>query len=123
MSNLTRFNSQIEGLLETLTKSFPDFTDIKIFKEKFNLAKKANPQLVLLIFLKYIYPYKEKVINKEEQFFLSDSLTYKFTNDEDLQKQTNINNEYILTKALNLKELWKKMNPQQKETLWTYFNV
>ena len=123
MSNLTRFNTQIDNLLNTLSESFPEFTDIKIFKEKFNLAKKANPKLVLVIFLKHIYPLKEKVVNKDEEFFLSEDLTNKFVNNKDIQKEGNVNQEYVLTKALNLKDIWKKMDTQQKESIWTYFSV
>ena len=123
MSNLTKFNTQIENLLDNLSQTFPDFTDVKVFREKFNMAKKANPQLILVIFLKHIYPFKEYVIKKDEQFFLSDDLTNKLANNEELQKEGNINNEYILTKALNLKNLWKRMNNQQKETMWQYFYV
>ena len=44
MSNLGRFNTQLENLLNDLIKSFPDFIDIKMFKEKFLLAKKVNPK-------------------------------------------------------------------------------
>ncbi len=123
MSNLGRFNTQLENLLNDLIKSFPDFIDIKMFKEKFLLAKKVNPKLVLLIFLKYIYPYKTHIVEQNVKFFLDDSLTSEFVDNEELQKEGNVDNEYILTKALNFKKMWSKMSDQQKQTVWIYFKV
>lgn len=122
-SNLGRFNTQLENMLNELIKTFPNFMDIKIFKEKFLLAKSTNPQLILLIFLKYAYPFKQKVLDKDEAFFLSDNLTDQITNNKDIQKDGNVDSEYILTKALNIKELWHQMDSQQKDVLWTYFKV
>jgi hypothetical protein len=122
-SNLGRFNSQLENMLNDLSSVFPDFIDIKVFREKYYLARSSNPRMIILTFLKYIYPYKDKIVNKDEQFFLSDNLTKNITNNSDLQKDVNADNEFILTKALNLKTLWLDMNEQQKNTLWTYFKV
>ena len=123
MSNLGRFNSQLENMLNDLSKSFPNFMEIKIFREKFLIAKTSNPKLILLIFLKYIYPYKDSILNQDETFFLSDSLTDNITNNDQIQKDGNVDNDYILTKALNIKGLWGKMSKQEKDTLWTYFKV
>jgi hypothetical protein len=122
-SSLSRFNSQLENLLNDLSDTFPDFMDIKIFREKYYLAKSANPKMIILIFLKYIYPYKEHILERNEDFFLSDSLTDNITNNKDIQNELGTDNDFILTKALNLKTLWNKMNEQHKETLWTYFRV
>ncbi len=122
-SNLGRFNSQLENMLNDLSNAFPNFMDIKIFREKYYLAKSANPRMIILVFLKYIYPYKKQIMERDEQFFLSDNLTQNVANNRDLQKDSNADNEYILTKALNLKTLWNDMNEQHKNTLWTYFKV
>ena len=131
-SNLGKFNNQIENLLNDLLKIFPSNMEIKLFKEKFLLVKGTNPQIILLVFLKYIYPYKAKIVANDEAFFLSDDLTKEILNNEELKKEMkeqgktigeNVDDEYILTKALGLKELWTKMNQEQHDTLWTYFKV
>ena len=131
-SNLGKFNTQIENLLNDLLIIFPTNMDIKIFKEKFLLVKATNPQIILLVFLKYIYPYKAKIIANDEEFFLSDNLTKEILNNEELKTEMkeqgkavgeNVDDEYILTKALGLKELWNKMDQSQHDTLWTYFKV
>lgn len=123
MSNLQRFNSQLENMLNDLIRIFPEAKSIRVYKEKFILARGANPQMVLLIFLKYIYPYKQQIINKEESFFLSDNLTDKIVNNNELKEEVEADSEYILTEALGMKNLWNKMGEEQKETLWTYFKV
>jgi len=123
MSNLTRFNTQVENLLNDLTKIFPDFIDLKIFREKFNIVKSTNPKLILLVFLKYAYPYKKKVLDQDEAFFFFFDLTQEVTNNKDIQKDGNVDSDYILTKALGIKELWSIMTEQQKQTVWTYFKV
>lgn len=127
-SNLGKFNLTIENFLNDLLKIFPTNMEIKLFREKFLLAKSANPKLTLLVFLKYAYPYKSKIIAEDEDFFLSESLTNEFLNNPDLKKDIaesgeRNDDEYILNKALNLKELWKKMDEDQRKTVWTYFKV
>jgi len=131
-STLGKFNLQIERLINDLLKVFPSNIDIKLFKEKFLIAKSANPQLILLTFLKYGYPYKNKIMDKDEDFFLSDNLTKEILNNEDLKKDIkengqligeNIDDEYILNKALNLKDLWKQMDENDHEVIWNYFKV
>ncbi len=122
-SNLGRFNTQLENMLNDLLKLFPDFMEIKIFREKFLIAKKSNPKMILLVFLKYIYPYKQYILDQNDDFFLSDNLTKNISNNKEIQKDGDVDNEYILTKALNIKQLWKRMDQAEKETLWMYFKV
>lgn len=122
-SNLQRFNTQLENMLDDLIRIFPDAKDIKVYREKFLLARGANSQLVLLVFLKYVYPYKQKIFDRDEDFFLSDNLTNEITNNDEIRKETEADSEYILTKALGLKGLWKRMDEEQRDTLWTYFRV
>ena len=122
-SNLGRFNTQLENMLNDLLKLFPDFMEIKIFREKFLIAKKSNPKMILLVFLKYIYPYKQYILDQNDDFFLSDNLTKNISNNKEIQKDGDVDNEYILTKALNIKQLWKRMDQVEKETLWMYFKV
>ena len=121
--SLQRFNSQLENLLNDLIRIFPENKNIKVYREKFLLAKSANPQLILLVFLKYVYPYKQQVQDKNEQFFLSDHLTNEISNNEDVKKDSESDSEYIITQALGIKKLWTRMSDEQKETLWKYFKV
>jgi hypothetical protein len=123
MSNLSRFNAQFENMLNDLLILFPDNKELKIFREKFMIAKSTNAKMILLIFLKYIYPYKQKIMNKDEKFIMSNDLMDELKNNKNIQKEVNVDSEYIITKALNIKNLWIKMNENDRETLWKYFQV
>lgn len=123
-TSLSRFNEQLENLLLDLIKILPNNIEIKLFYEKFNLLKKIDPKKILLIFLKYIYPYKQKIMNEDESYFLNEYTETELLNNKELQKEAEVDNEYILTKAINLKNLWKnKLNDQNKNTVKMYFKV
>lgn len=121
--NLKRFNQQLENLLNDLIALFPDNKNIKVYREKYLLAKGMNPQLVLLIFLKYIYPYKQYIVDKNEEFFLSDNLISSVSSNSDIQKESDSDTDYILTQALGMKKLWQMMEDREKEIMWQYFKV
>lgn len=123
-SNLGKFNNQIENMLKDLIKIMPEEIDIKIFYEKFQLAKKANPQKILLVFLSYIYPYKEKILKCDEEFFLSDNNTNNIIYNNGEIQNSGVDADLIITKAINMKHIWKnKLSEPNKKTLWTYFKV
>lgn len=133
MSNLTKFNNQILEIVEFLIKNVKNNRDIKIFKEKFDTVKKYNPQIVLSMYVKYIYVKNEmgvvlrdKIIAKDEAFFLEDGLERKLLKDKNAQadlKESGANEEYILNKAMNIKRIWKEeLNDKQKQVMWIYFN-
>ena len=44
--------------------------DIQLFREKYNLARSANSNLIIDYFCLYVYPLKQKIMNQEESFFL-----------------------------------------------------
>ncbi len=128
MSHLTKFNTQVDHLIKKLLDIVVDkdlSRDLKIFNEKYKIVRSTNPKIILQAFLKYIYPYKDQIMNKEEKFFLGDEI------DDDLNKKKNEiiqdsgqSQEFILTKALHLKELWKNhLSPTNKEVIWKYFQV
>jgi len=123
MSNISKFNIQLDNLLVELGKLFSDNMEIKIFREKFALVKTANPRLVILLFLKYVYPYKEHIFSKNELFFLSDDLLNEIKKNEDIKKEAKVDDDYIITKAIDFKKFWYQMTPQQQNTIWKYFQV
>ena len=114
MSNLTKFNLTLSNLIDDLIRVFPDYTNLEIFKEKFNLLKSSNPRLILTYFKNTIYPYKSQIEAKEEKFFL----------EKDYKEDVTIENkQWALDEVLNLKTLWKKLSPSNQETVWKYFLV
>lgn len=116
MSNTKKFNLTINNLIDDLLLVFPDFKNLKTFKEKINLLIKFNPKLSLEYFKNTVYPFHEKIKMKDEDFFLKKS----YDNDITVLET---DKEWALDEVLNIKILWKQITDENKETIWTYFNI
>ncbi len=115
MSNTKKFNLTINNLIDDILLVFPDYQHLKSFKEKYNLLIKYNPKKPLGYFKDTVYNYKDKIINKEEDYFIKKEYNTDLENIGD--------NEWYLDQVLNIKELWVKLSDENKETIWTYFNI
>jgi hypothetical protein len=112
MSIKQKFLLQTDNFINDLYNIFPDNKDIMIFKEKYFLVRKANSNLVIQYFVMYIYPFKEKIMNKDESFFL------------DGGGQDELKDTSGLKFRDNLKILWlDNMSEENKEIVWKYFKV
>jgi hypothetical protein len=122
ISNLKSFNAQLENLLNYIIKQFPNFSDAKIFKEKFLIIKSIDPKKIILIFLQFVYVHKQKILNRDDQFFLDDKFRDNIIADEKVQKVSEVNYEILLSRAINLKNIWARTSETQRNTIWTSFN-
>ena len=104
-----QFNKIIDKFLDELQQILPEERDIIIFKNQIDVTNMITPNKMLYSFIKFIYPYKQQIIDKNESFFLGDNL--------------NIKQDY-LSNAIQLTELWKsKLSDENKEIVWKYFQV
>lgn len=123
-STLTLFNAQIGNLLNDLIDIVPNNRDIKLFREKYELLKSANPRKVLELFVMYVYPFKKSIMERDEEFFMSGSIENSFKSNVQFQKEAEMSADMILAKALNLKDIWKtQLSSAQQNTIWEYFQV
>ena len=130
-SNLTRFNNQIDDLINTIKKfdKIGEDKTILVFELKLSTIKSINAKKPLECFLKYVYPYKQQIITRDESFFIGEKLVNEIKgnlkNENDiLLNSIKENDEFVLHHALNLQNHWKKnLNDKQKEIIWTYFQV
>ena len=116
VTTLGKFNNTIEQLIDALIERYEYHNyfgkEFHKIREKFSLVRKINPQKVVEGFLKFVYPYKQQIMNEEESFFVQKNYC------EDT------NNEGHLVKALKIKELWETdMDENTKRTLFTFFKV
>lgn len=112
MSIKQKFLLQTDNFINDLYNIFPDNKDIMIFKEKYFLVRKANSNLVIQYFVMYIYPFKDKIMSKDESFFL------------DGGGQDELKDTSGLKFRDNLKILWlDNMSEENKEIVWKYFKV
>lgn len=114
MSNIKivkEFNNQLNDLLRQFV-SITDDKDIKIYEILLKGVILKNCFMPIENFKHHVLPYKEKIYNKDEEYFLN--------NDDYLN---NVKNEQSLLKALKLKEIYKMLNDDGKENLWNYLKV
>lgn len=62
------FLQQLDNFINELCTIFPKSPDILLFRERYNLVRSANSKIVLDYFIRYIYPHKQKIIDKDESF-------------------------------------------------------
>jgi len=121
MSNLTRFNNQVDSLIGVLKniESIKNDSAIQLFELKLNAARKANVKIPIENFIKNVYQYKDHIMQKDEEFFLGN--IDQRVKEIEVEEQ---DNEKVLHQALNIKDHWKNdLTDENKEVIWKYFQV
>ena len=104
--------TQITNFIDELCSTYPNNKDMQLFREKYNMVKGINSQLIIDYFIKFIYPHKESIKNEDEEFFLSGG------------GQEEINDKYGLRLRDNLNNLWRnEMKEENKKIVWKYFKT
>ena len=112
MSTKNIIITQITNFIDELCTTYPQNIEINIFREKYNMLKNVNSQLIIEYFIKYIYVHKEIIMKEDVSFFL------------DGGGQEDINNKYGLRLRDNLKNLWlNEMKDENKKVVWKYFKT
>ena len=108
------FLEQTEKLIEYLLKELPNDVNIKMFNEKYYLVKKTNSAMIINAFIKFVLPQKERIFNRDEEYFMNGGGQEKLQEDK-------YKDQYKY--SLDLKENWKTLNDEQKEIIWKYFKI
>jgi hypothetical protein len=113
-TNLSKLNNQINDFMMKLIEIFPAETSIGIFHEKFLFIKKYNPRKIYSSIYPVISPYKDHIMSKDDQFFLS------LLN----ENRTEINEQDTLLSSINFHKLWKSdITDDIRNVIWQYFQV
>ena len=107
---LTAFNNLIIKFNNYLIETFPEENDFKIYKRGFELLFKANAKKSCIFFKNYIINYREKIINKDETFFLENDY-------RDIVDTSQDGMEDIVNK---LKKYWAQLSDNNKTKIWDY---
>ena len=106
MASVSAFTDMMSQFLVELHKVFPQEKGIKKFMAQLELAKTANPRLVVDGFMKGITPYADKISNKDESFLLNEVGNIEFLKD------------------LNLKDNWNdSLSSNTKDAIWQYLQT
>lgn len=115
MSTLTAFNTQLTNLSNNLSESYPNDPDLQFSSTTINFLKSNNPRKLQEIFNKYIYIYKDEIMNQNENFLLNNDFINTTVNNDSVDYAKSIMN--------NLKKYWNDMDNESKDNIWKYFKV
>lgn len=101
---IKKFNNLVTSLLSQLSPIIGS----KHYRN-YNLFIKVNSMIGLNHFLEYMYPLKNKIIKKDESYFISCELPDEFKKDK-----------IILDEILRLKDIYYQVDNKSKESLWIY---
>jgi len=103
------FYTQFNTFLKELSGLYPEDNDFPIFIETLNMAKFANPMLVVnSIKEEIVIPYMPKILSRDESFFMS--FDYK-------------NKEVDLNIVDKLKGYISTMTEESKNIVWDYITL
>lgn len=110
---VTVFNDHFCEFVNDVQNVFPDDVDILTAKNSLLAIRKANPKLLVRIWLKYVYtPYKEQIDNGNINFFL----TKDYSND----LARNDNADKIMESIDRLRKPVKEMSPENQAKTMKY---
>ena len=104
--------TQIDNFINELCTIFQNNGEMLLFREKYNLVRGVNSNLIIEYFITYIYPFKKNIMNKEESFFL------------DGGGQEELKDKSGLKFRDSIKTLWiTQLSEENKEIIWKYFKI
>lgn len=106
------FLQQTDNFINELCTIFPKNNEILLFREKYNFIRGANSKLIVEYFIKFIYPFKQQIMDKADSFFIEGG------------GQDEIKDNSGLKFRDSLKNLWvDEMSDDNKEIIWKYFKI
>ena len=109
------FNEKFLEFIKDLIETFPDDRDFKMCKQSFNLLLMVDAKKPVEMFNTYAMKYKEKIILKDESFFLEHDFK------EELEK--NVDPNFSVELLVKLKNCWKTLTLKNKQVIWNYLEL
>ena len=82
----------------------------------FKKLVKANATMAIQQFIAEVLPYKQKIINKDESYFLN--IESEITSSISEEKK-----ESTLSEILRLKDVYKSLEFESQQEVWNYFQA
>ena len=109
------FNDHFAEFVNDIQSVFPDDPDILTAKNALLTIRKANPKLLVKIWIKFVYtPYRTKIDAGDINFFL----TKDYSND--LARAKNDNADKIMESIDRLRKPVKEMSPENQAKTMKY---
>ena len=69
---LKTFNTQFFALLDDILRIFPDNVDIAAGRKSFETIKRANPTIIIKVWLTHVYtPYRQSINDGDIEYFIN----------------------------------------------------
>jgi hypothetical protein len=109
------FNDHFAEFVNDIQSVFPDDPDILTAKNALLTIRKANPKLLVKIWIKFVYtPYRTKIDAGDINFFLTKDYS------DDLAKAKNDNADKIMESIDRLRKPVKEMSPENQAKTMKY---
>lgn len=110
---VTVFNDHFTEFVNDVQSVFPDNADILTAKNALMAIRKANPKLIVKIWVKYVYiPYKEQIDSGHIEFFLTKDYSNDFAKNDNADK--------IMESIDRLRTPIKDMSPENQSKAMKY---
>ena len=109
------FNAKFTEFIKDLIETFPDDKDFKLCKQSFSLLQMVDEKKPVEMFQIYAMKYKERIMNKEEGFFLNHDFKEELENSHDPNFSVDL--------LLKLKQCWKSLEKKNKDVIWSYLEL
>jgi len=110
---INSFNNQLKMFAKVLNNRFPKDADLKLFQTCVSTLIKCNASKCIELYIFYVYPYKDKIESKHEDFMINAD----FTKENDLYTEWNFN------VMVHLKKCWGYLDDNEKQNIWKYLNI
>jgi hypothetical protein len=106
---ISAFNEQFNDFIGNLIKTFPGDRDFTSARSGANVLLTFDDKQLIQLFERYIPPYEEKIIGRDEQFFLENNYA-------EIALATNVASDIID----KLKKLWRELDYDNRVVVWEY---
>lgn len=112
ISVLTRFRDSYVSFIEELMELFPQ--EVRLIPLRVFFVDQVPVQLVADQFIVHVLPYKEKILKRDDSYFLENDDMFSML----------INNEKE-NDVLHFKKLWTSscLDEEDRDAIWRYFNT
>jgi hypothetical protein len=111
----THFCAVLKDFLEDMYRSYPD-NSLLLLKQATGAMVLTDPSGVVSNFMICVEPYKEKIMKKDQSFFL----------DGDLERELNSGEySFLLDELKKISTIWRDKNTPEKtkQSIWKYLQV
>lgn len=116
IDNYDLFNKKLTEFVDDLVYIFPEVHDFRILKRVLSVTIEFQKPFAQTMFNNCVAkPYSKQINEKDETFLLQE--TYEEYDQYIKEYQNDLN---LVQK---LKNIWKDLDHENKETIWTYFQV